>query len=138
MSIHTYNPKEVHMTIGSHIVTGFAEDSFISIEPSGDGITKKVGCHGDIARSITPDYTCKVKISTLQHSDINAFLRASFKHDRDTGDGIFPLLIKDLTGGVMFSSESAWIAKEGTITYGKESGNLDWEIDTAEYTIEDE
>ena len=36
--IKTYNPKEVIVTCGTHIVTGYADDSFISIEPNGDGI----------------------------------------------------------------------------------------------------
>lgn len=33
--IKTYNPKEVIVTCGTHIVTGYADDSFISIEPKG-------------------------------------------------------------------------------------------------------
>ena len=41
--VRTYNPKEVVIACGSHIVTGIADDSFISIEANGDGITKKVG-----------------------------------------------------------------------------------------------
>ena len=57
--IKTYNPKEVIVTCGTHIVTGYADDSFISIEPNGDGITKKTGCDGEIARSISPDNTYK-------------------------------------------------------------------------------
>ena len=31
--VKTYNPKEVLIALGSHIVTGYAEDSFVSIEP---------------------------------------------------------------------------------------------------------
>lgn len=42
-NVKTYNPKEINIAFGSHIVTGYAEDSFVSIEPSGDGTTKKVG-----------------------------------------------------------------------------------------------
>ncbi len=44
--IKTYNPKEVTMALGNHIVTGYADDSFITIDPNGDGVTKKVGCDG--------------------------------------------------------------------------------------------
>ena len=29
--VKTYNPKEVNIAIGTHIVTGYAEDSFVSI-----------------------------------------------------------------------------------------------------------
>ena len=51
--IKTYNPKEVTVSCGSHIVEGFADDSFITIEFNGDGITKKVGCDGEIFRPVT-------------------------------------------------------------------------------------
>ena len=64
--IKTYNPKEVTVSCGSHIVEGFADDSFITIEFNGDGITKKVGCDGEIARAVSPDDTAKVKIVLLQ------------------------------------------------------------------------
>ena len=71
--IKTYNPKEVTVSCGSHIVEGFADDSFITIEFNGDGITKKVGCDGEIARAVSPDDTAKVKIVLLQTSDSNAY-----------------------------------------------------------------
>ena len=50
--IKTYNPKEVTIALGNHIVVGYADDSFITIDPNGDGVTKKVGCDGEIVRSI--------------------------------------------------------------------------------------
>ena len=40
--IKTYNPKEVTIALGNHIVVGYADDSFITIDPNGDGVTKKV------------------------------------------------------------------------------------------------
>ena len=59
--IKTYNPKEVVISAGPHIVTGIADDSFVTIEANGDGITKKVGCDGEIVRAVSPDGTYKVK-----------------------------------------------------------------------------
>ena len=117
--IKTYNPKEVIVTCGTHIVTGYADDSFISIEPNGDGITKKTGCDGEIARSISPDNTYKVKLTLL----------------RDTGNGLFPILIKDLKGGLVFSTEAAWCVKKAPVTRGKETNNREWELDTGDATM---
>lgn len=51
----TYDPRLVTMSFGSHIVTGFADDSHITIEANGDGITKKVGCDGEVARALPTD-----------------------------------------------------------------------------------
>lgn len=91
--VRTYNPKEVVIAAGSHIVTGIADDSFISIEANGDGITKKVGCDGEIVRSVSPDSTFKVKIVLLQTSESNAFFSRKVDQDRETGDGLFPLYV---------------------------------------------
>ena len=52
--VTTYNPKKVTCALGRHIVTGFADDSFISIEPAGDGTSYVTGADGEIARSIDP------------------------------------------------------------------------------------
>ena len=44
--LKTYDPKKVLIAIGSHSVSGYADDSYVSVEPSGDGTTKKTGCDG--------------------------------------------------------------------------------------------
>ena len=130
--IKTYNPKDVTIALGSHIVTGYADDSFITIDKNGDGITKKVGCDGEIVRSISPDQSYIVKLVVLQTSSTNSFLQARHDEDIRTGDGMFPILIKDLMGGMVFSSESAWTAKPASRGFGKESSNREWEIHTGE------
>lgn len=133
--VKTYNPKEVTIACGSHIVTGIADDSFVSIEANGDGITKKIGCDGEIARAVSPDNTYKVKISLLQTSDSNAYFSQMFDMDRETGEGMFPILIKDLKGGLVFSTEAAWVLKRSSVTRGKETNNREWELDTGDATF---
>lgn len=128
--VRTYDPKQVTVALGSHIITGYADDSFIEISPSGDGITKKVGCDGEVERAVTPDDTYSVKLTLLQTSPSNSFLQERYKYDRQTGDGMLPLLIKDLRGGLVFSSENAWVTKDVTRVRGKEGNNNAWEIDT--------
>lgn len=133
--IRTYNPKEVTISCGSHIVTGYADDSFITIEPNGDGITKKVGCDGEIARAVSPDNTYKVKIVLLQTSDSSSFFSKMADLDRDTGEGMFPILIKDLKGGQVFSTEAAWVVRKSPVNRGKDTNNREWELDTGDGTL---
>lgn len=133
--IKTYNPKEVTVSCGSHIVEGFADDSFITIEFNGDGITKKVGCDGEIARAVSPDDTFKVKIVLLQTSDSSAYFSQMADLDRDTGEGMFPILIKDLKGGQVFSTEAAWVVKKSPLNRGKDTNNREWELDTGSATL---
>jgi len=128
--IKTYNPKEVTIALGNHIVTGFAEDTFVTIDPNGDGVTKKVGCDGEIVRSISPDDTYIVKVTVLQTSDSNSFLQQKLAQDIKTGDGMFPILVKDLKGGLVFSSEAAWPIRPASRGFGRESANREWELHT--------
>ena len=133
--IRTYNPKEVTISCGSHIVTGYADDSFITIEPNGDGITKKGGCDGEIARAVSPDNTYKVKIVLLQTSNSSSFFSKMADLDRDTGEGMFPILIKDLKGGQVFSTEAAWVVRKSPVNRGKDTNNREWELDTGDGSL---
>lgn len=128
--VTTYNPKEVVITLGVHIVTGIADDSFVTIDPNGDGITKKVGCDGEVVRSISPDDTSIVKVVVFQTSPTNRFLNEKLRLDKRTGEGMFPILIKDLKGGLKFSAQQAWVSKPPSRGYGKEAGTREWEIHT--------
>ena len=96
---------------------------------------KKTGCDGEIARSISPDNTYKVKLTLLQTSDSNSYFSGMVNLDRDTGNGLFPILIKDLKGGLVFSTEAAWCVKKAPVTRGKETNNREWELDTGDATM---
>lgn len=133
--VKTYNCKEVTIALGSHIVTAVADDSFVTIESNGDGVSKVVGCDGEIVRAINPDGSYKVKLSLLQTSDTNSFLQNQYQRDRDTGEGMFSILIKDLKGGMVFSCDCAWVIKPSSRVYGKSNNNREWEIDTGEGTL---
>lgn len=133
--VKTYNCKEVTIALGAHIVTGTADDSFVTIESNGDGVSKTVGCDGEITRAIDPDDSYKVKLSLLQTSSSNSFLQNRYQQDKATGDGMFPILIKDLKGGLVFSSDSAWVVKPPSRVYGKKGNNREWELDTGEGTL---
>lgn len=133
--IKTYNPKEVTVAFGNHIVSGFADDSFVTIDPNGDGVTKKVGCDGEIVRSISPDDTYIVKVSLLQTSDTNSYLQERLAKDRKDGSGMFPIIVKDLKGGLVFSADAAWAKGPASRGYGKEAGNREWELHTGSGTL---
>lgn len=133
--IKTYNPREVTVAFGSHIVSGFADDSFINIDPNGDGVTKKVGCDGEIVRSVSPDDTYIVKVSLLQTSSTNSWLQQRLAKDRKSGDGMFPIIVKDLKGGMVFSCDAAWPKGPASRGYGKEAGNREWELHTGSGTL---
>lgn len=133
--VKTYNSRLVTVALGTHSVSGFADDSFINIEAVGDGVSSKSGCDGEVARAIDPNEQYTVKITLLQTSVTNAFLQAMHNTDKTNGDGMFPILIKDLKGNFVFSADSAWVTKPAGRTYGKETNNREWELTTGPATL---
>lgn len=129
--VYTYSPSQVKIALGSHLVTGYADDSFVNIDPVGDGTTVKVGCDGSVIRSIIPGETYTIKLSVLQNSATNKFLDDCYKRDRKDGSGTFPVTVKDLMGKDQFTSPFAWVGKEASWGRGKEAGNREWEITCA-------
>ena len=136
--VKTYNAKEVTIACGSHLVTGLADDSFVSMESGGDGITYKYGCDGEIARAVSPNNTLLIKVTLLQTSDSNSFFQKQHNIDMyPGGDGTFPIMVKDMRGGLLAQADQAWVTKPATRVRGKESNNNEWEIQTGEATMEE-
>ena len=134
--VQTYNPKEVTMALGTHIVTGYAEDSFITIEPMGNGTSSKVGCDGEVTRSIDPDERYTIKVVVGQNSPTNKFLQETYMKDKKTGEELFSVLVKDLKGETSFSAAQAWVTKPMSFSRGKEAGDVEWTLECAEGTLQ--
>lgn len=128
----TYIPTMVKIALGNHIVTGYAEDSFVTIEPLGDGVTSKAGCDGEIVRSVDPNNRFSIKLALLASSPTHRFLTQKLEQDKKSGTGAFPVLIKDLMGKEKFSSDQAWVTKLSSNVKGKEAQNKEWTIETGQ------
>lgn len=131
-NIATYNPLLVKVAFGNHIVTGYAEDSFVTIEPLDSGITSKAGCDGDIVRSVDPNNRYTVKVALLVSSPTNRYLSDQYAKDKRDGSGAFPVLIKDVTGAEKFTTSLAWVTKQASVTKGKEGQNKEWVLETGQ------
>ena len=129
-AIKTYNPKQVNVILGTHIVTGYAEDTFVTVDPNSDGVSKRVGCDGEVVRSISPDDTYVIKLALLYGSPTNTFLQNRLDQDLKTGDGMFSLSIVDNKGGTMFHALNAWPVRAASRGYGREAPGCEWEIHT--------
>lgn len=126
--VTTYNPKKVTCSLGRHIASGFADDSFISIEPAGDGTSYVVGADGEIARSIDPSKVYTIKLALLQASATNSYLQKMYEKDKKDGSGTFSVNINDILGKEKFVGSVAWVTKPATWARGKAQGNREWEI----------
>lgn len=134
MAVKTYNSRQVMIALGTHTVSGYAEDSFVTVEQKGDGITSKTGCDGEVSRAVDPNEQYTVKIVVQQQSATNKFLQSMYTKDKTSGNGTFSVLIKDLSGGVQFSATDAWVIKPPSRVWGKDTNNREWDIETGPAT----
>ena len=134
----TYDSKKINIAFGSHVVTGYAEGTFLNIERSGDGVTKKTGADGEIVRSLDPDTSAKLTVTVTQLSPTVGWAQQQYDKDNDTGDGTFPVLVKDMKGGLIFAAEDGWVVNPPNREFGREAGEYEIEIDTGPATWEGE
>ena len=106
-----YDPRQLLIAFGPHSPSGFPDGTFLNIERDGDGVSKIVGADGSVARSVDPDNTATISLTVRWDSPSVAWAQNLYDMDNMTGSSTFPVLIKDLRGGLVFSAQTAWIER---------------------------
>jgi len=130
-SVKTYDPRLLQIALGNHVVSGAADGDFLTIEPHGDGVDKQVGAYGEVVRSIDPDETVTITIGLQYSAETLKYCGDMYDRDRAThGEGMFPILIKDLKGTTVCSAGEAWVTNKPDQTYGKTASDREIVIET--------
>lgn len=128
MDTKSYNFKQVSVSYGGRLLTGFAEGDAVTVEPDNDAWSLSTGADGESTRSKSNNRSATVTIRLMQGSDSNDVLSGFALADDASGAGALPLFVKDNSGRSLHASEKAWIQKLPTSTYGAESGEREWVI----------
>lgn len=130
-----YNPKDVLVIIAGTPAVGFADGTFIVAARNNDSYATVTGADGEPARSQSNDKSGIVTLTLLQTSLTNDILSAALALDEIQGDGVFPLLIKDLNGTTLVVAETAYVQKPADVEFGREIVEREWVIATPELNI---
>lgn len=127
--VTVYSSKNIICSMGTHIPSGFAEDSFISVTPQGDGVTDEAGADGEVVISITDDPRFEIKLVLQYGSKTNAWLMKQYNNNKQMpGSGIFNMQVKDLGQNPNFTASKAWVSKPAPIAYGKTAPTQEWTL----------
>jgi len=134
MALHTYDAAQVAIVFAGIPVDGFADGTFLSVEQNEDSFSLQVGTDGEGCRSKSNNRSGRVTFTLGQWSKTNDLLSALHQLDINTpnGDGIGPLLIKDLSGTSLDAAEKAWIVKPPAAAFAREAESREWIIETHE------
>ena len=127
--VSTYDPGCITVNVGGHIVSGFADGTFVSVERDMDNFTKIVGAGGSIARARTRNISGKVTLTLMQTSESNSFLEAKMLADDLANEGEFVVTIMDDKYDGICTADAAWVLKPPTLSYGREFEDREWVID---------
>lgn len=135
MSVQTYSPGDVALSIGGNIISGFAEGTFINVERNKDAMTLHVGADGEASRTRSSDRSAMLALTLKQTSAGNRILGAYALLDEKDGSGTFDVQLTDNLGNKIFASDG-WVKKVPAQGYGDEQTNREWQIDLAKITQE--
>lgn len=124
----TYDPSEVSLIVGGHIVEGGVEGDFVTVARDEDSFSYHSDINGGGTRSKNPNHAGKITIKLQSSSTSNEFLSSLISADELNGSGIVPVFVKDNSGNDLHVSEASYITKHPDAAYSKEVGEREYII----------
>lgn len=124
-----YDPKETSVTVNAFPISGFADDTFISVVMDNDAFSDSAGADGEVVRTKTNDSRATVTITLQQTSQSNSVL--STLHNADllaNGTGVFAFQVNDQVGATIINAPRAWIVKLPDVGRAKTPQSVAWQI----------
>ncbi len=134
-STKTYDPGVVVITFGPHVITGYADGSFVKASRNEDTFKTYVGADGSPSRARSRNRSGTIEVTLAQTSPSNDALASAAAADELLGTGIYPCMVKDLNGTTLVASAEAWVRKPADVEMGKEVGPRVWTLDTGAMQI---
>lgn len=130
----TYSPEEIQVVISVadqvHVVSGFADGSFINITRQTPASELYVGADLSAGRTKRRNKASVIDITLAQYSASNdVFQRIQIMDEEDATDAyVFALTIKDNSGRTVAFSNQAFIATTPDVTFDTTMGTRAWQI----------
>ena len=132
MSVRTYDPKQVIVTIAGVPMSGFSDGTFLEIDRNEPTWTLVVGADGLVTRGKTNNFSGTMTLTLKQSSPSNDILSALMAADEASNAGIFPVLVKDLSGNSVYFSATAWVNQYANSTFDKAITDRQWTFSLSE------
>lgn len=130
MTVKNYDPALVQMIFAGASIEGLADGTFLTAARNNQSFELSTGADGEGARAKSNDKSGTVVFTLLQTSASNDILAALALLDELQGDGVSPLMIKDLNGTTLVTAETAWVQKPADVERAKTISDTEWTIET--------
>ena len=139
----TFSPNQVAVIITqdstgiSHRLTGFSEDSIVSIDRDMETFSMYVGADDTSTRIANVNTSAAMTVSLAQTSASNDILSQLYDNDRRTLDssGLFNITVTDLSGRSVYFSNQAFVASPPSSGFANSMQTREWMIHMPNSTI---
>lgn len=125
--IRTFDPKDINVIFGGVVLTGFAENTFVTAERMEDMFTEYVGAKGEVSMSETSNNTGEITV-TLENTSPSVRYLNNMANKRGNS-AIAPIQIVDLNNGTtIISGTEGRVRKPAAYEGGKEISEREFVI----------
>ncbi len=126
MANNTFDPNQLAVTIGTHIATGFAAGTMLTVTLDEQRYNTEVDAHGTSSRYKLNNNNATITLTLTQASPTNDVLSIFFNADRQADTGVFPITIKDNRGTSLISSLGCYVESTPSVSFGDTGNNREW------------
>ena len=128
MALKTYDAKRVEIIFGPLSLSGFAEDSMITLTPESEIWTSKVGVDGQTTRSRSNNDNYKATVRLMQTADTRLKLQELTLRNSALSEVTFPFKLVSLDTGETYECAEAYIERLPDAEFGREAGEREYTI----------
>ena len=133
MALDTYNPKDITVSVGGFILSGFADEK-VKVRRDSDIWEDEAGADGDVVRFANNDKRGEIEITLQQTSSSNLYLSGLAKADELSGAGTIPTIVADSRGKDLHVAPTSWVKQIPEAAYIKGVSSRVWIIRTDNLT----
>lgn len=138
--LSTLSPYDITVVITqgtlTHTVTGFAEESIVTIEQQSPRYDLYTGADNTSTRIHKNNTSATVTLHLQQSSSSNDVLSYILQNDLNNRDstGLFSFLVKDNSGRSLYHADEAYLANVPTASHGTTMQVREWIVHTPKMT----
>ncbi|CAM6004896.1 unnamed protein product [Sphagnum balticum] len=136
--ISQYAPDDVTVTVGTQIVSGFQEGTFVEAERDQDTSEISTGSDGEATLVISPVQKGKIKITLQQASPQNDYFNTLFQalQQKTLTTAVIPVRVADKNGTTVVQCQQAVVNKPVKVSFADKPEGREWTFITGYLDIE--
>ncbi len=132
--IETFDPKDLLVSVGGLLLTGFAS-RMITVERDTHTVKDERGVEGEVTRYLSEDRRGLLTFTLLPYSPSNLGLSALINLDEITGATVFSVVIKDGRGLDVVVAPVCWLRGHAKIDWSNGVDNRVWNVRSSSIRI---